>query len=131
MDNDQPDESEYRLLPSKFDSGGRDPVAYEAKLVHEDNRPEMARPPQYCDGEDVTSGTRPTGNEKLLQSKAVVLGILFLVTGALGIPLLWSNKNFGPTERMFWAITVIVYTLALMVFAGGVCYWSYRQITGA
>ncbi len=68
-------------------------------------------------------------NEKLFRNKFVVLGILFGVTGFLGIPLLWQNPKFSETERIVWSVIVTVYTLALIYGAYSVCMWSYSRIT--
>ena len=68
--------------------------------------------------------------EELVQSRAAVLAILFLVTGALGIPLLWMNQSFSTIERIFWAIVVTIYTIGLIVVAWMIVMWSYRQIFG-
>ncbi len=71
-----------------------------------------------------------SSTDRLLQSKFAVLAMLFLVTGALGIPLLWSNKRFSPTERKVWAIVVSIYTITLLLGTTAICYWSYRKIIG-
>ncbi|ELP34004.1 hypothetical protein [Rhodopirellula baltica] len=44
------------------------------------------------------------------------LTVLFFVTGAFGIPLLWRNPNFSAWQRVLWSIVVLIYTIAL--FAG-------------
>lgn len=119
------DEAEYKLAPSKVDRSHDNDGPIEAKLVPDS---ELRHSQTHTMARQATASSR--GNEKLLQSKGVVLAILFLVTGALGIPLLWSNKSFSSTERLFWTVTVSFYTLALLIFAGSVCYWSYRQIMG-
>lgn len=69
-------------------------------------------------------------DSRLVQSRVAVLAMLFLVTGFLGIPLLWMNKSFSSTERIVWAIVVTIYTLALIAFAAAVVMWSYRRING-
>lgn len=67
---------------------------------------------------------------EMVQSRAAVLAILFLVTGALGIPLLWMNQSFSTIERIFWAIVVTIYTIGLIVIAWIIVMWSYRQVFG-
>jgi hypothetical protein len=44
------------------------------------------------------------------------LAVLFFVTGAFGIPLLWRHPNFSSWQRVFWSVAVLIYTVAL--FAG-------------
>ncbi|MBD54902.1 MAG: hypothetical protein CMM05_07465 [Rhodopirellula sp.] len=70
------------------------------------------------------------GAEKLIQSKLAVLACLFLVTGFLGLPLLWMNRKFSTAERFLWAIIVIIYTLALIGLVAAIVLWCYKQIIG-
>ncbi|MGI9467653.1 MAG: hypothetical protein ACR2OA_11070 [Rubripirellula sp.] len=70
------------------------------------------------------------GAEKLIQSKLAVLACLFLVTGFLGLPLLWMNRRFSTAERFLWAIVVTIYTLALIGLVGAIVLWCYKQIVG-
>lgn len=70
------------------------------------------------------------GAEKLIQSKLAVLACLFLVTGFLGLPLLWMNRRFNTAERFLWAVVVIVYTLVLIGLVGAIVVWCYNQIVG-
>ncbi len=64
----------------------------------------------------------------MFQGRAAVLGILFLVTGAIGLPLLWVSPSFSRAERIFWTIVVLLYTGALLVMAGGAIWWSYDRL---
>ncbi|MEM9587172.1 MAG: hypothetical protein AAGA03_07815 [Planctomycetota bacterium] len=90
----------------------------------------FAKPPT-----DHAIGTTPSDSGSSLmemaQNKLVVLGILFGVTGFLGLPLLWMNKQFTQTERILWAILNTIYTCGLIALAVAVCMWSYRQIMGS
>ena len=70
------------------------------------------------------------GAEKLIQSKLAVLACLFLVTGFLGLPLLWMNRKFSTAERFLWAFIVIIYTLALIGLVAAIVLWCYKQIMG-
>jgi hypothetical protein len=65
----------------------------------------------------------------LLESRAAMFGLLFGVTGFLGIPFLWMSPKFSRGEKIVWSIVVTVYTLLLIGFAVGICWWSYTQIT--
>ena len=67
--------------------------------------------------------------DPLLESKAAVLGVLFLVTGVLGLPLLWYSRRFAALERWFWAVVVTLYTSLLVALVVWVLYWSYRQLS--
>ena len=66
----------------------------------------------------------------LTHSRGAVLAILFLVTGAIGIPLLWMNPNFSTTERIVWSIVATIYTAILIGIVVAVLMWSWRVITG-
>ncbi len=65
-----------------------------------------------------------------IQNRGVVLAILFLVTGVLGLPLLWLCKTFTTFERIFWSVTVSLYTAALIWVVAQICWWTIRQIQG-
>ena len=81
--------------------------------------PESARPPVY----------EPAANRgELLQSRSVVLAVLFLVTGALGIPLLWVNQKFSNAERVFWTVVVLIYTVLLIAGVGWIVWWAWTRI---
>lgn len=93
---------------------------------------QLAAPPtsrQAASNVDSANPSPDTASE-MVQSRAAVLAILFLVTGALGIPLLWMNQSFSTLERILWSIIVTLYTIALIVVAWMIVVWSYRQIFG-
>ena len=75
------------------------------------------------------SSPRPVSN--LLQNRGAVLVMLFGVTGALALPLLWMNKRFTDGQRLFWAFVVTIYTIVLIAIVGWICLWSYRQVFGS
>ncbi len=73
----------------------------------------------------------PTSRSKwhaLLDSRPAMFGMLFGVTGFLGIPFLWMSDSFSHTEKIVWSIVVTVYTLILIGAAVAICWWSYLQI---
>jgi len=90
----------------------------------------LAAPPPRDSIEQGTIVTSKSGMSSLTQSRTMVLAILFGVTGALGIPLLWMNTPFSTAERIFWSIAVTIYTAALVGITGAIVVWSYRVITG-
>ncbi len=100
---------------------------------------QMAAPPASYRGSHVSTSNpqekSPEGSEAtpfsdLFQSRGAVIAILFLATGALGIPLLWTNRKFSNGERIFWTIAVTIYTILLLVAFCWVMLWSYRRIQG-
>ncbi len=66
---------------------------------------------------------------QLLESRGVMFGMLFCVTGFLGIPFLWMSSKFSRNEKIVWSIIVTIYTLILIGIAVVICWWSYTQIT--
>ena len=58
----------------------------------------------------------------------IVLGLLFFVTGFLGIPLLWMSKGFSTLMKIVLSVVVTVYTFALFGCVGLVLWWAYQQI---
>ena len=93
---------------------------------------QMAAPPvsHPSDPTDHLPAPSTDSASEMVQSRAAVLAILFLVTGALGIPLLWMNQKFSNLERIVWSIVVTIYTVALIAIAWMIVVWSYRQIFG-
>ncbi len=74
-------------------------------------------------------GPRPSQWAQLIESRAAMFGLLFCVTGFLGIPFLWMSSKFSRTEKIVWSIVVTIYTLVLIAIAVAICWWSYTQIT--
>ena len=93
---------------------------------------QMAAPPVTHDSDATVQlpNSPPDSASQMVQSRAAVLAILFLVTGALGIPLLWMNQKFSNPERILWSIVVTIYTVALIAITWMIVVWSYRQIFG-
>ena len=90
-----------------------------------------APPTSHQSASNADPGDPSAGSaSEMVQSRAAVLAILFLVTGALGIPQLWMNQSFSTLERVFWSIVITIYTIALIVIAWMIVVWSYRQIFG-
>jgi len=71
---------------------------------------------------------RDEGGGNLIQNKLAVLAALFLVTGFLGLPLLWMNRQFSAVERLFWSVVIILYTLILIGITVFVGWWCYHQV---
>lgn len=71
-----------------------------------------------------------TADSQGLQNRLTVLVILFFVTGALGLPLLWVNRRFSIREQMIWSLVVTLYTALLIWGVAKICWWSYQQFQG-
>ena len=57
-----------------------------------------------------------------------VLAILFLVTGVLGLPLLWMSRGFSPLMKVVWSVIVTIYTAAAIWGTVLVWIWSWGRI---
>jgi hypothetical protein len=66
--------------------------------------------------------------QQTLQNRTAVLGTLFLVTGALGLPLLWYSPVFSRLEKSFWTSMAVIYTSALIGVTWAILYWCYQMI---
>jgi hypothetical protein len=91
---------------------------------------QLAAPPVANPGTKGTAQQLKSGVTTVADSRGMVLAILFGVTGALGIPLLWMSNRFSLAERIFWSIVVIFYTTALVGVTAAIVMWSFRLITG-
>jgi len=96
--------------------------------------PPIVRKPMSPTAPNAMSGSSlPTraNNAKwggLLESRLAILGLLFGVTGFLGIPVLWMSPAFSRNEKIAWSVAVTIYTLVLIAIAVAICWWSYNQI---
>jgi hypothetical protein len=86
--------------------------------------------PSPNSNQDTDQDFNQDSDQSLLQSKAAILAILFLGTGALGIPLLWTNQRFNNKERFLWASIAILYSLSLLLFLGWFVLWLKAQVMG-
>jgi hypothetical protein len=80
-------------------------------------------------GTNAQRTSRPRSEwEQLVSNRKVILAMLFLVTGALGLPLLWLSPAFNATEKVIWSLVNLVYTLMLIGICVAICYWAYSQV---
>ena len=62
-------------------------------------------------GTNAQRTSRPRSEwEQLVSNRKVILAMLFFVTGALGLPLLWLSPAFNATEKVIWSLVNLVYT---------------------
>jgi cytochrome c biogenesis protein CcdA len=59
---------------------------------------------------------------------AMLVG-LFLVTGALGIPLLWLGRAFSTPVKVLLSVLVTLYTAAILWLFWIVMVWCYHNIS--
>ncbi len=67
--------------------------------------------------------------KQLTKSAWLVLVILFLVTGALGLPLLWYSPAFSYRAKWILSIVVTIYTAILIAGTAAVVWWAYLRIS--
>jgi uncharacterized membrane protein YcjF (UPF0283 family) len=65
----------------------------------------------------------------VLESRVAMFGMLFCVTGFLGLPLLWMSQKFTHAEKVVWSVVVVIYTLVLIGLTIAICWWSYSQLS--
>lgn len=61
----------------------------------------------------------------------VLLLVLFFVTAALGLPLLWVSRGFTLAGKVFWTIAVSLYTVLVLWLFWLVMVWCYHEIANA
>ncbi|MBM4089981.1 MAG: hypothetical protein FJ276_11255 [Planctomycetes bacterium] len=66
-----------------------------------------------------------------LHNPWVITGLLFLVTGALGIPLIWLSRAFSRTTKWILTVAVSVYTVFLLWGFWRIMAWCYGRIVNA
>jgi ribosomal protein L40E len=64
----------------------------------------------------------------LLDEPWFILGLLFLVTAVLGLPLLWTSRGFSRVWRIVLSVAVTLYTAALLWGFGLIMHWSVSRI---
>ncbi|MEZ6135980.1 MAG: hypothetical protein R3C53_13850 [Pirellulaceae bacterium] len=67
----------------------------------------------------------------LLDNRWVMFVMLFGVTAALGLPLLWRSRGFSRTEKIFWSVVVSLYTVLIFWIFFKIMYWSYSNIVNS
>lgn len=64
----------------------------------------------------------------LLDRPWFILGLLFLVTAILGLPLLWMSRGFSRTWKIVLSVAVTLYTAALLWGFWRIMNWSVSRI---
>ena len=67
-------------------------------------------------------------NTSLLDRPWFILGLLFLVTAILGLPLLWMSRGFSRPWKIVLSVAVTLYTAALLWGFGLIMHWSVSRI---
>lgn len=61
----------------------------------------------------------------------LLLSMLFFVTAALGIPMLWKSRAFSPLTKALLTVVVTAYTLLLLWLTWQVMLWSYHRVANS
>lgn len=100
--------------------------------------PPSARVCSRCGSATAASG--PDGASRLQRSKSTgagtslldrpwfILGLLFLVTAILGLPLLWTSHGFSRPWKFVLSVAVTLYTAALFWGFWLIMNWSASRI---
>ncbi len=64
----------------------------------------------------------------ILANRWAILSLLFFVTAALGLPLLWISPAFTRSEKWLWSVVITVYTIILIAITALIVWWSYNRI---
>ena len=65
---------------------------------------------------------------EMLDNPWLILGMLFFVTAALGLPLLWFSRAFSAPVKIVLSITVIAYTVLILWLFTLVMMWCWGRI---
>lgn len=69
-----------------------------------------------------------TAIERAVNSRGMVLALLFGVLGVLGLPILWISRAFDRREKIFWSVIVTIYTLILVAIAVASLWYAWQQL---
>ena len=79
----------------------------------------------------LTANSNSTVSEEnsLLHSRSLIFGLLFGVTGVLGLPLLWYSPVFNRREKWLWSVVNVIYTAVLVLIAVGAVWFAMRSVS--
>ena len=81
-----------------------------------------------CEQQPVTASAS-TIAARSLDNPWVMAMMLFLVTGAVGIPLLWASRAFSLSGKLLMTVAVSLYTACVCGIFWLVLVWAYQQLT--
>lgn len=93
--------------------------------------PEAAPPSNPSDPAANVATAAENPSRRALDNRWLILGMLFFVTAALGLPLLWLSRSFTPLAKVILTIIVLVYTVLILWLFWLVMVWSYTRIMDA
>lgn len=80
---------------------------------------------------DVKESAARTGVWKYVDNRWVVLGTLFFVTAALGLPVLWASRGFSRTSKVVLSLVVLAYTALILFLFYLLMAWAWGNVQDA
>ena len=71
---------------------------------------------------------RATLDNEFLYRPQVLLGVLFLATGALGLPLLWRAPTFSTPMKWLISVALVLYSASAFWVVGLALWWFYQEM---
>ncbi|WP_425615767.1 hypothetical protein NA78x_005698 [Anatilimnocola sp. NA78] len=68
---------------------------------------------------------------ELRDNPKLLLSLLFFVTGALGLPLLWFSKAFSLRSKISLTFAVLAWTALLIWLTAQIVLWSYGRVVNS
>ena len=87
------------------------------------------QPQPTSDRNAIADRPRGTTLRSLVDSPWLVLALLFFVTAALGLPVLWFSRGFSAVTKAMLSVIVLLYTALLLWLTWLIAAWAYASIT--
>lgn len=81
--------------------------------------------------EDGDTAPRGASWQEMADNRWALLGTLFFVTAALGIPILWKSRAFSTLSKITITFAVLAWTSLLFWLFWLVMLWSYNRIAAS
>ena len=87
-------------------------------------------------GNQMASDSAPSGDvspiwRRALDNPWLMLGMLFFVTAALGLPFLWMSRGFSTLGKVVVTALVLAWTALILWAFWLVMVWSWTRISDA
>lgn len=81
--------------------------------------------------EPTETSPRPFGWRDAVDNPWLILAMLFFVTAALGLPVLWMSRGFSTVWKIVLTVVVLAWTVLILWLFWLVMVWSYTRIVDA
>ena len=75
-----------------------------------------------------TAASKPRWWREIVDNQWLMIGMLFLVTAALGLPLLWISRGFSTWAKVILTIAVLVWTVLVFWVFFLIMAWCWSQL---